>query len=152
MKTIVALVDFSDAASKVLKYAQMLASAMSSRVILLHVTPLEIPVATYGAEVPPIPVEPSPETIRADQQRLNDLLHTLTQSGVDATAQQAKGQLAETVLMETSLLKADMIIMGSHHHSALYHFFIGSMTADVLKKATIPVLVIPCDADDAEPR
>ncbi|WP_395748874.1 universal stress protein [Prosthecobacter sp.] len=145
MKTIVALVDFTDAASKVLKHAQMLASALGSQVVLLHVTPLEIPVATYGAEVPPIPVEPSLETVREDERRLEELLRNLTQAGVSATARQAKGPLAETVINQTNMLRADLIVMGTHHHSALYHFFIGSMTADVLKAATIPVLVVPCD-------
>ncbi|WP_395740946.1 universal stress protein [Prosthecobacter sp.] len=149
MKTIVALVDFSDAASKVLNYTQMLAAAMGSRVVLLHVTPLEIPVATYGAEVPPIPVEPSLETLRAHEERLEELLMGLKKAGVNATAHQAKGPLAETVVNEAEALQADLIVMGTHHHSALYHFFIGTMTADVLKAATMPVLVVPCDGDAA---
>lgn len=149
MKTIVALVDFTDASSKVLKHAHTLASALGSQVILMHIVPPEIPVAVYGAEVSPIPVEPSPAAIAANQAKLDELLHAVTQLGVNATAMQFKGPVAETVLAETARLNADLVIMGSHHHNALYNLFIGSTTQDVLKRAPFPVLVVPCDVQEA---
>jgi nucleotide-binding universal stress UspA family protein len=148
MKTIIALVDFTDAASKVLNYTQQLATALSSQVILLHVVPFELPVAAYGAEIPPIPVDPSPETLRANQATLDELLQSLTQQGISATAMQFKGPVAETVVRETSHLNADLVIMGSHHHSSLYNLFIGSTTADVLKHATVPLFIVPCDVPE----
>lgn len=145
MKTILALVDFTDASSKVLKQTYALASALGSQVILMHVVPREMPVATYGGEVPPIPIEPSPESIAADKKKLEGLEESLKQLGVNVRALQFKGPVAETVLAETPQLNADLVIMGSHHHSALYNLFIGSVTADVLKRASFPVLVVPCD-------
>ncbi len=145
MKTIVALVDFTDASSKVLKHAHTLASAFGSQLILMHIVPLEIPVAVYGAEVAPIPIDPSPSTIQANQAKLDELLQAVTRLGVNATAVQFKGPVAETVLTETSRLNADLVIMGSHHHNVLYNLFIGSTTNDVLKRAPFPVLVVPCD-------
>lgn len=149
MKTIVTLVDFSDATFPVLNYTLKLASALGSRVILMHIVPPEIPVAAYGAEVPPIPVEPATKTLQANQAKLDDLLETLTRHGVNATALQSKGPIAETALAEIAHLNADLVIMGAHHHNALYHLFVGSMSADVLKHATIPMLIVPCD--DPEP-
>ncbi|OYW31515.1 MAG: hypothetical protein B7Z47_00890 [Chthoniobacter sp. 12-60-6] len=145
MKTIVALVDFTDASSKVLKHAHMLTSAFGSRLILMHIVPLEVPVAVYGAEVAPVPVEPTPSTVVASQTKLDELLQAVTRLGVNATALQFTGPVAETVLAETGRLNADLVIMGSHHHNALYHLFIGSTTNDVLKRAPFPVLVVPCD-------
>ncbi len=152
MKTIVALVDFSDASSKVLKYAHTLASALGSQVILLHIVPPEIPVAIYGTEVPPVPIDPTPARVQANQAKLDELLHSLTQQGVGAMSLQLKGPVAETVHTEVSRLNADLVIMGSHHHSALYNLFIGSMTADVLTRASFPVLVVPCDIPKEEPQ
>jgi len=35
------------------------------------------------------------------------------------------------------------LVLGSHGHGALYHLFSGSVVTEVLKKATIPVTVIP---------
>jgi nucleotide-binding universal stress UspA family protein len=146
MKTIIALVDFTAASSKVLDYAQTLATALGSQLILMHVVPFEIPVAAYGAaDIAPIPLPISSETIRAEQTRLDDLLRSLTQRGVNASAIQFTGPLAETVLNQATQAHADLVIMGSHHHSALYNLFIGSVTADVLKRATFPVFVVPCD-------
>jgi nucleotide-binding universal stress UspA family protein len=40
-------------------------------------------------------------------------------------------------------LEADLIVVGTHHHGALYQFLIGTYTADILKKARCPVLVVP---------
>ncbi|MDB6005851.1 MAG: universal stress protein family, partial [Prosthecobacter sp.] len=117
MKTIVALVDFTDASSKVLKHAHTLASAFGSQLILMHIVPLEIPVAVYGAEVAPIPIDPAPATVLANQAKLDELLQAVTRLGVNATAVQFKGPVAETVLTETSRLNADLVIMGSHHHN-----------------------------------
>lgn len=146
MKTIVALVDLSDESSKVVKHAHIMASAFGSELILMHVVPPEFPVVAYGGEVPPIPLAPSPEAIRADEARLEELMQPMKKLGVNVRTQQFKGPLAETVLAETKRLNADLVIMGSHHHSALYHLFVGSITTDVLKHASFPVLVVPCDA------
>lgn len=145
MKTIVALVDFSDSTSKVLNYTLKLATALGSQVILLHIVPPEIPVAAYGAEVPPIPVDPSPETKRDNQAKLDVLLESCTRQGLDARAVQSRGPISATALAEISHLNADLVIMGAHHHNALYHFFVGSTSADVLKHATFPLLLVPCD-------
>ncbi len=111
MKTIIALVDFTAACTQVLNYAQTLATALRSELILLHVVPFELPVASYGAEVPPIPIDPAPETIQANQNRLDDLLHTLTQHGVKATAMQFTGPLAETLVTQTTNTHADLVII-----------------------------------------
>lgn len=150
MKTIVALVDFSDSTSKVLNYTLKLATAFGSQVILLHIVPPEIPVAAYGAEVPPIPVDPTPDTLRANQTKLDVLLESCTRQGLNARAVQSKGPISETALAEIAHLNADLVIMGSHHHNALYHLFVGSTSADVLKHATVPLFIIPCDVPDKE--
>lgn len=148
MKTIVALVDFTHASSQVLNYTRTLASALGSKVVLLHVVPLVIPVALYGAEAPLIPIDPSPETVQENRLKLEELLQSLTQTGISATAQQLTGHVAETILDAASRLQADLVIMASHHHSALYNLFVGSTTADVLKSASVPVLVLPYETPE----
>ena len=95
MKTIVSLVDFSDSTSKVLNYTLKLATALGSQVILLHIVPPEIPVTAYGAEVPPIPVDPSPETMRDNQAKLDVLLESCTRQGMDARAVQSRDRFRQ---------------------------------------------------------
>ncbi len=143
MKTIVALVDFTDTSSPVLEHAQKFASAFGSRLILLHVVPPEPTVATLGAEAPAMPVPPTQEMVHVDKARLEQLLASLTSQGVETSALQFEGPVADTVVRETERLHADLVIMGSHHHGALYNLFVGSVTADIMKNATFPVLVLP---------
>ena len=40
-------------------------------------------------------------------------------------------------------IKADMIVMGKHGHSALRDLLVGSVTERVVRSATCPVLVVP---------
>lgn len=153
MKTIVALVDLTDASSKVLNHARTLASAFGSEVILLHVVPLQpLTAVSYGNELPPIPIEPSPDVVQADKVKLDELLSSLLCGGVRAKALQFQGPVAETVLEETERLHADLVIMGSHHHGMLYNLFVGSVAADVLRHIDFPVLVIPCDVPKGDSR
>ncbi|WP_422321221.1 universal stress protein [Prosthecobacter sp.] len=77
-------------------------------------------------------------------------LESCTRQGLDARAVQSRGPISETALAEISRLNADLVIMGAHHHNALYHFFVGSTSADVLKRATFPLLLIPCDIAESD--
>ena len=143
MKTIIALVDFSDATFKVLKQAHALAKAFDSHVILLHVVPQEPVVIGFGVVSPTIMREPSPESINADQAKLQELHDSLAKFGVNATTQQMPESTVENVLAEIQRLEADLIIMGSHRHGALYNLLVGSVTEDLLKRAPCPVLLVP---------
>ena len=49
----------------------------------------------------------------------------------------------EKALQEMVRLKADVVVMGSHGHSALRNVLVGSVTEGVLRKAGCPVLVVP---------
>jgi nucleotide-binding universal stress UspA family protein len=144
MKTIAALVDFSDATFKVLKQAHTLASAFGSRVEILHVLPPEPVVVDFGI-APTVMHEPSPETVKRDADRLRELEESLRKYGVQATARQIQGTSIESLLDECEKVQADMIIVGSHRHGAVYELLVGSITAGVLKRAKCPVLVVPAD-------
>lgn len=68
---------------------------------------------------------------------------SLTEQGVNVTAQVFGGLLLKTVLDQIELLDPDLIIMGSHGHGALYHLIVGSVTEGIIKRSARPVLVIP---------
>jgi len=151
MKTIVALVDLSTASAKVLSHATTMAHAFGSELVVMHVVPL-VPVTavSYGAEMPSIPLEPSPEAVHADRAKLDHLVSSLTHAGIKARALQFQGPVAETLIEETEKLNADLAIMGTHHHGMLYNLFIGSVAADVLKRLSFPVLVVPWDPENGK--
>ena len=150
MKTIVALIDLTEVTSNILSLAQTLAAALRSHVILLHVVPPVPLVATLGGEMPAIPEPPAPDEVEARKARFQEMLDSLTQNGINATALQFEGPVVGTVLEETQKLNADLVIMGSHHHHAIYNFFVGSVAAELLKRLPFPVLVVPSDVPEKE--
>ncbi|HSJ02529.1 MAG: universal stress protein [Verrucomicrobium sp.] len=150
MKTLVALVDFSDLTFKVLKQAHTLAKAFDSHVIILHVVPLEPTVIGIGVAAPTILREPTDEEVAEDQEKLASLGESLTKFGVNASTRQLRGATVDTVVNEAKRLDADLILMGSHGHGSLYNLLVGTATTGVLKSATCPVLVVPADPTPTE--
>jgi nucleotide-binding universal stress UspA family protein len=143
MKTIVALVDFSDVTTRVIEQATQLAKAFQSKVTLLHVVPEQPAVVELGLASPTVFQPPSERKIEADYNRLLDLRDSLADSGVNITVHQLERAGVGRVLEQCKGLAAELIVMGSHHHSALYHLLAGTFTSTVLKHATCPVMVVP---------
>ena len=143
MKTIVCLVDFSDAAPKVIEQAQAFAQAFNARVVLLHVAPKEHVVMDLAMVSPIVTQAPSPEAIKADFERLSALAQSLTQAGIAPQVEQLKDADVESLVTKCEQLEADLIVVGSHRHGALYQWLTGSMTSGVLKSARCAVLVVP---------
>jgi len=145
MKTIVALIDFSDVTDKVLEQAEKSALQSGARVILMHVVPKEPVVVDLGLISPTILEAPSGERIKGDHEKLMDCRALLSLAGVDALAEQIVDGGVDRILEDCIRWDAELIIIGSHHHSPLYNLFIGSLTKDVSKRAHCPVLVVPAD-------
>ena len=51
--------------------------------------------------------------------------------------------MAEEILDQANELNADLIVMGTHGHGAMYNLLVGSVTKGVLKHSTRPVLLMP---------
>lgn len=145
MKTLLTAVDLSPITPKVIEGAGALASSLGAKLILLHVTE---PVAAYvpvGAAMDvitaPIPVEPP--DLEALKSRLEELAAPIRATGVTVETVAAVSLPAEEILEQAGKRGADMLVLGSHGHGALYHLFSGSVVTAVLRKATLPVTVIP---------
>ncbi len=143
MKQIIALIDFSDVAFAVLKLAHKLALAMNSHVTILHVVPPEPVVVDFGPASPTLLETPKTATLDAHLARLRELRDSLISAGVNATEMQIQGSTVDQILARTKELQADLIILGSHGHGALYNLIVGSVTHDVIRHAPCPVLVVP---------
>jgi len=143
MKTIVALVDLSSLAVEVLRHASLFARAFNSKVVVVHIVPKQPTVVEDGLIWSVGMKKPSHDLLRRNYEVLLEKVAELTQAGVQATVRQMVDAGADEVLAETSGLHADLIILGAHPHSTLYHLLIGSLADDVLKNAKCPVLVVP---------
>ena len=145
MKTIVALVDFSDLTAKVLAQARIMAEAFKCRVVLLHGLERRPVVMDLGVASPTVLEKITPETIEADLAKLMPLAAPMKSVGIQVSVEQLSEATVDAILEEAQKLKADLIVVGSHHHGPLYDLVVGSVTAGVLKRATCPVLVVPKD-------
>ena len=145
MKTIIALVYLSDLTFKVLKQAHSLASAFKSEVIILHVTSKVPVVLDVGIVSPVLMEDPSPAVVQEQAAQLLEMRDSLLKFGVRASVEELEDASVDAVLAATKRRNADLIILGSHHHSTIYNLLVGSVTNDVLKRAHCPVLVVPSD-------
>ncbi len=151
MKTILALVDFSDVTASVLAQARDLAKAFGGSVIIMHVLKDEPVVLDVGLASPTVMRPPGDAVVVAAQATLEGFRDSMAVTGVAVTVRQLGDATMEKILEEGARLSASIIVVGSHHHSALYHLFIGSFTHDLLKLATCPVLVVPAGKGAATP-
>lgn len=141
MKLLVA-VDFSSTFEAVIAYASKLGNLLDARIWLLHVA------------------EPNPELVghEAASQELRDLAakefheehrklqqagDELRKAGLDCVALLIQGGTVTTILGEAEKLGIDMIVVGSHGKDTMKKLFLGSISEDVIKASTIPVLVVP---------
>ena len=152
MKTILVPVDFSDVTGNIIKTVLMFAKAIKSRVVLLHVRSGDSLVTNIAMEQ--IPMTPSSfavdgiivhgETPAKVQKQLDELKSRFAGMPFEvATRQKIDGLPVELILQTCEEEAADLIIIGSHGHGAVYNLLVGSVTAGVLKSAKCPVLVVP---------
>jgi nucleotide-binding universal stress UspA family protein len=142
MKTILVPVDFSDVTQKVVATARKFVEAFGSRIVLLHV--VEPEPDFVGFEPGPVSVRAVvAEDFRHEHQRLEELKKSL--AGLDVLALQVQGSTAEKILRAAEEHHAELIIMGSHGHGALYHLLVGGVANGVLKSAACPVLIVPSE-------
>jgi nucleotide-binding universal stress UspA family protein len=141
MKLLVAL-DLSEATEKIVVSAESLATALSARMWILHVAEPDPDFVGWKA---------GPQTVRDDMakqfrdehRQVQQIAAKLHVAGVDATAVLVQGPTVEKILEQASRLNVDMIILGSHGRSAVYHLLVGSVSEGVLQESECPVLVVP---------
>jgi nucleotide-binding universal stress UspA family protein len=141
-KTILVPVDFSDVTPQVTEVASSIAAAFRGRLILLHVEEPEPAFVGFEPGTLPMPPQVVRDT-RLREKQLEDLRERLSASGLEVTAFHLQGAMAERICEQANTHGADLIVMGSHGHGALYNLLIGSVTSGVLKEARCPVLVVP---------
>src|SRR5437660_4923996 len=159
MKCILVPIDFSDVTPPVINLARQLAKALDAEIHLVHVK--ELTAATPGTlgyglagmpELAPmsgVPVpgfEPMPETIPADEGQTSKLAkwqEEIAQDGITVSLHEPTGTVAEEILNQADELNADLIVMDTHGHGAMYNLLVGSAAKAVLKHSSRPVLLVP---------
>jgi nucleotide-binding universal stress UspA family protein len=141
MKLLVA-VDLSKASGYVIEAVHRVALATDAEVYVLH-TILSLP-GIAGPEFNPVTEHQElSERYLDERDQLNELVTQLVDADVNASALMAQGEPAKTILREAERLDAELIVIGSHGHGMMFDALVGSISAGILRKSTIPVLVVP---------
>ena len=140
MKTILVPIDFSDVTTLVVDTARKFATALESRLVLLNVAEPEPDFVGFEAGPPTVRVAVARD-FKVERQRLDDIKAQCAAAGAEVSALHIQGPIVDKILHEAGEQQADLIVMGSHGHGALYDLLVGSVTHGVIKSATCPVVV-----------
>jgi nucleotide-binding universal stress UspA family protein len=142
MMKLLAAVDLSKASGYVIEAVHRVALATDAEVYVLHII-IPLP-GMAGPEFNPVTeYQETSERYRDEQDQLNELVSQLVEADVNATALMVQGDPVKTILQEAERLDAELVVVGSHGHGMMFDAMVGSVSAGVLRKSTIPVLVVP---------
>jgi nucleotide-binding universal stress UspA family protein len=140
--SILVAVDLSPASEKVVEAAGRVAKLTGASVYILHAAEPEPDFVGYDAGPEVVRTQVAQE-LRREHRDVQALAEKLRSEDIDATALLVRGPTVETTLKEAKSLEADLIVLGTHGHGAVYDVLIGSYSAGIIRKSTLPVLVVP---------
>lgn len=144
MQTILVPLDLSPGSADVCRAACRVARRTGSKLVLLHVvTPPPVNLNTYGFATAQIRGMEAELARRASRHLLTLGRKCERLSGGEVQVVQRTGDTVPTILAKAASLRADLIVLGSHGHTATYDLLIGSTTQAVLRRSRRPVLVVP---------
>ena len=143
-KKIMIAVDGSSCSLLALKEAAKLAENQHAQLQLVHVVEESFPfhngigfdysslIAFYREEGQKL-LEKAKETIKKSSLPIQSKLVELNPF---------QGRIAEVIVEEAKLLHADLLVIGTHGRRGFSHLFLGSVAENIIRIATIPVLLI----------
>ncbi len=140
MSLLVAL-DFSSVSDDQIEIVQRLA-APNREIFLLHVAEPDPSFVGYEA---------GPEEVRSqvakefheEHRQLQSIADRLREKGHQVNALLIQGPTVQTILEQAEYLGAEVIVVGSHGRGKLFDLVVGSVSAGVIRKSRVPVLVVP---------
>ncbi len=123
-------VDGSEASARAVRVAGQIAGALGARVSVLHVG--------HGGE----------HEADAPDRRAQSELAAL---GVAARVEVRGGDAADEILAAARSLRADLLVMGSRGRSQLAGLLLGSVSQEVVARASCPVLLVRAGAETTHP-
>jgi universal stress protein A len=136
-RTILCPTDFSRTAALALELAAALARHGPARLVILHVA--QPPVVMYDERGQPLP--------RAQDYReaaWRQLMNLAIADGLVVERRVAEGEASAAILRSAKALTAELIVLGTHGRTGLERLIVGSVAADVTKRAPCPVALVSC--------
>ncbi len=144
MKNILVAIDSCEAttiASPIMVKTIELASALSSKVWILHIVPPPRQ-PPFNLDSKTLRKEVAAE-YRHEHGFLRQLAQCLRERGIEAAAHLVEGATITTLLKESDRLDIDLIVLGCHKHGLLYGAIMDNTEEGLLSKCPRPVMFVP---------
>jgi universal stress protein A len=144
VKKILCPTDFSEPSYEALKVADELAAHFGASLHIVNVVPV-VPIveAPIGVESASFNVASYQQELEAQAERsIKNLVAQKVSKGVSAVADILIGNEAGEIVRYAQENGADMIVIATHGRSGWRRFIAGSVTDQIVRQATCPVLTI----------
>ena len=148
IKKIVCALDLAEFTADVAEYAVMLAKGTGAKVSVLYVAPS---LTQYSAfEIQPKALESFVGEITEEAAKtMQDVMDEYFED-VDAEGRVAIGYPADEIIKTAEEEQADLILMGTHGRQGMDLIIFGSVADKVVKNASMPVLTIRPQKEEAQ--
>lgn len=140
---ILVAVDESDFSIKTAQAAYELAKTTNASLCLMSV--VDPAIVAVGADSVVYPIEQLgslKETAEAVVTKIKSSLG----AEINIEVYIGEGKPSDEIINQAAAWKANLIVMGTHGRTGLMHMILGSVAENVIRHATIPVMVIPSKA------
>lgn len=146
LKSILHPTDFSEHSRHALELACALARDQDARVVLLHVLPR--PLSPAGVDAPAFKAQHNEEDLKAYRDEMKGLLEKMREKASYAKVEPLlkDGDVATAICASAKETGSELIVMGSHGKSRIHQLMMGSVAAEVSRKAQCPVVTVKIPA------
>ena len=142
MKNILVTIDYDKKVGLLIDKAYELAKSFDSKIWLMHIAAPDPDFVGYDVG-PQYIRDFRAEDLKKEHRKIQQLASELQEKGVNAEGLLVQGATIEMIIKESKKLNIDLIIAGHHKHGFFYKAFVGSVSAQIIKKSKLPVLIVP---------
>jgi nucleotide-binding universal stress UspA family protein len=135
--------DGSPGADHVLPFVERLGAASGARVLLLRVIADLNPVTSHDSQALVLGLSNQATTRREAKLALNSVTEQLQGHGLPATSLLARGDPAAVILATVQKHRVDLIMMATQSRRGVDRVLFGSVADEVVRRANVPVMVVP---------
>ena len=141
MNVLVAI-DFSPVTQRIMQVVRRVAKSPGAKIMLLHVAGPNPEFVGYEAG-PEVVQDQVDKEYKKEYKQVQELSSELRREGFKAEDLCIPGSTVETILDEAGRIDAELIIVGSHGHGAMYDLVVGSVSEGLVRQSKRPILVVP---------
>jgi nucleotide-binding universal stress UspA family protein len=134
--------DFSRASKAAFAQAIQLARTNRAELTVVHVFSPVVQYMGEGYALPQVYEQLLASTQAQARKQLDKLLARAKREGVRAKSVLVEGVPHDRIVRAARSTRADLLVLGTHGHTGLARFFLGSVAARVVATAPCPVLTV----------